>query len=320
MGVCSELRGIDVGEQNEVIRAYVSRCEERGFDSVWVNDHFHQIRPQDSGGSLEAWTVLSAISQYTSRVKLGQLVMCVPFRNPALTAKMATTLDVLSHGRVIVGLGAGWYESEFDGYGYPFLPLKDRLVALSEAVVIIRQMLDGDQQEFVGEHYRIDRPESEPSPVQPHVPILLGGRGKTTLRLVAQHGDMANFSGSLEEFAEAQSRLDEYCDEYGRDPATIERSWMTIGVLVRKTQREVDDVIEEWRANDDVRLIRLQNRSCIVGTPNQVIEVLQGYVDLGCEHFMLTFSEAPSTDVLDLFAEAVMPAFVVVPSPEHGQA
>jgi alkanesulfonate monooxygenase SsuD/methylene tetrahydromethanopterin reductase-like flavin-dependent oxidoreductase (luciferase family) len=304
-GVLSELRGIEPVRQNQAIRDYVVRAEHRGFHSVWVSDHVHQIRPQDVGGSLEAWTILSAVSQYTERVKLGQLVMCVPFRNPALLAKMAASLDVLSGGRLILGLGAGWYEAEFNGYGYDFLPPPERLAALREGIGIICGMLAGERVDFSGAHFRVAQPQCEPAPIQAHIPLLIGGHGKVTLRIVAQHADLANFTGTLETFIEAQQRLDTYCAQCGRDPAAIERTWMTLGILVRETQREVDQVLERFRQMDDARLIRNQ----IAGTPERVTEELSKFTERGCEQLVFGLTEAPSTEIVDLFAETVMPAF-----------
>jgi probable F420-dependent oxidoreductase len=306
-GICSELRGLDIATCNDAIRRYVTRAEELGFESVWVSDHVHQIRPQDEGGTLESWTVLSAISQYTRRMKLGQLVLCVPFRNPALVAKMAASLDILSAGRLILGLGAGWLQAEFAGYGYAFLPPKERLEALQEAVEIIVPMLRGERVQFRGTHYQVDHPMCEPRPIQPRVPILLGGQGKVSLQLVARHADMANFTGSVETVADAQSRLNKYCDQEGRDPASIRRTWMTLAVLIRETQREVKTVIESLRSRDDGRIVRLELAGGIAGTPQQVCEQLQRYAALGLDRLMLTFTEAPSVRPLELFAERVMP-------------
>jgi F420-dependent oxidoreductase-like protein len=284
----------------QAIRAFAERIETSGFDSLWVSDHFHRIRDGDEGGNHEGWTLLSAASQWTNRVELGQLVMCVAFRNPALLAKMTASLDVLSGGRVVLGLGAGWHQPEFAGYGYPFPAPKERLARLREALEIIRAMLDGKQPTHEGEYFSTSAAECDPVPLQDHLPILIGGRGKVTLRIAAQYADRMNVSGTTDDFAAALSRLDEGCDRAGRDPATIEKSWMTLGVIVRETESEVRAARD---ALADVGRIRLQ----IAGTPQQVAEQLQAFVDLGCQHLILTFSEAPSLEPLDLFSSAVRP-------------
>jgi alkanesulfonate monooxygenase SsuD/methylene tetrahydromethanopterin reductase-like flavin-dependent oxidoreductase (luciferase family) len=299
-GVTNELAHLPPRDHAQVIRAFAERAEADRFDSLWVSDHFHHIRDGDQGGNHEAWTLLSAASQWTNHVELGQLVMCVAFRNPALLAKMAASLDVLSEGRLVLGLGAGWHQPEFVGYGYPFPAPKERLARLHEAIEIIRPMLDGKRPTCEGEYFSTAEAECDPGPLQSHLPILIGGRGQVTLRIAAQHADRMNVSGTTDDFAAALARLGQSCDRVGRDAATIEKSWMTLGVLVRETESEVRAARD---ALAGVRRIRLQ----IAGTPQQVAEELQAFIDLGCQHLILTFSEAPRLEPLDLFSSAVRP-------------
>lgn len=298
-GVTNELANVKPRDQVATLRRYAEQAEDAGFDSLWVSDHFRHIRDGDLGGNHEAWTLLSAASQWTERIDLGQLVMCMGFRNPALLAKMAASLDVLSGGRVVLGIGAGWYEEEFHSYGYPFGPPKERVSRLRESAAIIRDMLDGKTPSHSGEYYSTKNAECSPVPLQGHLPILIGGRGKVTLRIAAQYADLMNVSGSTDELSAALGTLRGHCETIGRDFSTIEKSWMTLGVLIREKESEVT------KARDglaDVERARLQ----ISGTPDQVTEQLHEFVKVGCEHLILTFSEAPSTEPLELFGSTVM--------------
>lgn len=300
-GVTNELASVAPEHHARTVRRYVREVEEAGFASVWVSDHVQRIRPGDLGGSHEGWTLLAAASQWTERVELGQLVMCVGFRNPALLAKMAASLDVLSGGRVVLGMGAGWHEAEHVGYGFPFGPPAERVARLAEALEIVRGMLDDDRPTYDGRYYRTVRAECDPHPLRGRLPLLVGGRGRTTLRIAARFADRVNVTGGAADVAAAFGRLDEGCAAVGRDPGAVERTWMTLGVLVRETEAEVRRAVDGLA---EVARQRLQ----VAGTPAQVAEQLRAYVDLGCAELIVNFSEAPRTEPVRLFAEAVVPA------------
>jgi F420-dependent oxidoreductase-like protein len=200
-------------------------AERGGFDSVWVMDHFWQL-PSLGGPDepiLEAYTLLGALASVTERVDLGTLVTGVTYRNPALLAKMVTTLDVISHGRAVLGIGAAWYEPEHDGLGFDFPPARERLDRLEEAVQICRAMFREAQPSFAGQHYRIDAARNVPRPVRPGgPPIMIGGSGeRRTLRLVAQYADMCNVSGGAGTLAHKLDVLQAHCASLGRDPKEI---------------------------------------------------------------------------------------------------
>lgn len=277
----------------------MQEVEAAGFDSVWVSDHFHRIRSGDAGGNHEGWTLLSAAAQWTERVELGQLVMNVGFRNPALLAKMAASLDVLSGGRVVLGLGAGWHEDEYRGYGFPFDPPAERIARLGEAATVIRAMLDGARPTFSGRYCSTIAAQCEPGPLR-RTPLLIGGQGAATLRLAARHADLVNLTGDVPAVTAGLDRLERACGAVGRDPATVRRTWMTLGVVVRETDAEVHRAVGTLAP---VARQRLQ----VAGTPPQVAEQLAAYAALGCEELMLTFSEAPDLRPLQLFAAAVVP-------------
>jgi F420-dependent oxidoreductase-like protein len=209
-------------------------AEDGGFESVWVMDHFWQL-PALGGPDepiLEAYTLLGALAARTDRVRLGTLVAGVTYRNPALLAKMVTTLDVISHGRAILGIGAAWYDPEHDGYGFPFPSARERLDRLEEAVQICRAMLRDERPSFAGRFYTTADARNVPKPLQAGgPPIMIGGSGeKRTLRLVAQYADMCNVSGGPETLRHKLNVLRQHCADVGRDPSEITTT--RLGTLV----------------------------------------------------------------------------------------
>jgi F420-dependent oxidoreductase-like protein len=216
------------------VAAHARAAEDHGFESVWVMDHFWQL-PALGGPDqpiLEAYTLLGALAARTSRVQLGTLVTGVTYRNPALLAKMVTTLDVVSGGRAILGIGAAWYEPEHDGYGFGFPPVPERMERLEEAVLICRAMFREERPSFDGRHYRVNEARNVPRPVRPGgPPIMIGGSGeRRTLRLVALHGDMCNVSGGPATLARKLDVLHRHCADVGRDPSEITTT--RLGTLV----------------------------------------------------------------------------------------
>src|SRR5256886_524254 len=211
-------------------------AESAGFELVTVMDHFYQITGigKEEEPMLEGYTTLGALARETSRVRLATLVTGVTYRNPALVAKMVTTLDVISKGRMICGMGAAWNESEHIGYGIPFPPIRERMDRLDEALNIIKLMFTQERPSFSGTHYRIDRALNVPRPVQPGGPkILVGGGGeKRTLPLGARYADMSHWVGPLADIKRKSEILDRYCEEEGRDPATITKTMGAPVVLV----------------------------------------------------------------------------------------
>src|SRR6185436_13009313 len=198
-----------------------------GVDSIWVYDHFHTIPTPTMETTFECWTITAGLSRDTKRVKIGQMVTCNGYRNPALLAKIASTVDVMSHGRAICGLGAGWYEHEWRAYGYGFPELRDRMKAFAEATQIVVKMWTDEKATFHGKYHSVDGAINEPKGVQrPHMPLWLGGGGeKITLKLVAQWADGCNIGGGDPAVVRQKlAILREHCDRLGRDYNTITRS------------------------------------------------------------------------------------------------
>ena len=261
-------------------------AEVAGFDVVTVMDHLYQIAgiggPEEP--MLEGWLTLAAIARETSRVRLGTLVTGVTYRNPALLAKQATTLDVISNGRAILGLGAAWNDVEHEGYGFEFPPVGQRMDRLDEALAIIRAMFTEDRPSFHGEYYSIERAFNVPRPIQPGGPkILVGGGGEQrTLRIAAKYADMTHwFSIGLDALKHKTEVLERYCEEIGRDPSTIER---TIGAPVIVVGSEAE-------AKPFLDAIPAERRPFVkIGGPEQAAEGLRPYIDAGFTGF--TFNNA----------------------------
>jgi len=228
----------------ETVAGAARAAEDAGFDSVWVMDHFEQL-PMLGGVDepiLEGYTTLAALAARTSKVFLGTLVTGVTYRNPALLAKMVTTLDVISAGRAILGIGAAWFEEEHEAYGYgPLLPAGERLDRMEEAIEICRRMFTEERASFEGRYYRIHEARNLPQPVQPGGPrILIGGSGeKRTLRAVARFGDFCNLFGGPAQIRRKLDVLDKHCSEVGRDPSEITRTGL-LTVIIAPTQEAAD--------------------------------------------------------------------------------
>ena len=250
---------------------------------------------------------MAAISQLTSRIRLGQMVGCNSYRQPSLLAKITSTIDVISGGRLDWGIGAGWYENEYRGYGYEFPVAKDRIGMLRETVEIVRSMWTEPETTYDGRYYSLRRANCDPKPVQsPHPPIWIGGGGEQlTLRVVARYADCSNFGGQPEQWAHKCEILKEHCAAVGRDYDEIRKTWAP-EVFVRETEAEIEaagsrslwgEPVESWRAGN------------LVGTPEQVAEKVQTYRDLGCSGFIPWCADYPDTTSLELFATKVMPQF-----------
>jgi F420-dependent oxidoreductase-like protein len=199
--------------------------EATGWKGIWIGDHFMTNAADTSGRWQEAWTVLAGLAAVTSRLRLGTLVTGNTYRYPPILAKMVAQVDVISNGRVILGIGAGWQENEHIAYDVPFYTAPVRLQRLEESVQVLRSLFDNPVTDFEGRHYKIVDAPLNPKPVQSHLPILIGGGGeKVTLRIVAQYADAWNVPSAAGEWARKSRILDEHCERAGRDPATIHRT------------------------------------------------------------------------------------------------
>jgi F420-dependent oxidoreductase-like protein len=256
-------------------------AEAEGFDLVTVMDHVYQINGigPETEPMLEAYTLLGALAARTSRVKLATLVTGVTYRNPAMLAKQVTTLDVISGGRAIYGIGAAWNEDEHRGFGYEFPPIRERMDRLDEAIQIAKLMFTQDRPSFDGAHYRLDRALNVPRPLQPGGPkILVGGSGEQrTLRIAAKYADYTNWLGPLADMRHKDEVLVRHCEAVGRDPDTIVRT-LTFPMLLAETQAEADAGLDA---------IAPHRRPMVPpGTPERAAEFIRPYVDAGFSAFI----------------------------------
>jgi F420-dependent oxidoreductase-like protein len=225
--------GVADADLFETIAGIAMTADNSGFDSLWLMDHLYQIEvvgPREDP-MLEAYTLLGALAARTSEIALGTMVTGVTYRNPALLAKIVTTLDIISSGRAILGIGAAWNDDEHAGYGYDFPTAKERLDRLEEALQIIPAMFTEETPSFVGRHYRVQEVLNNPKPVRGRIPVLIGGGGeKRTLRLVAQYGDACNLFGGPDDVRHKLDVLERHCADVGRDPAEITKTvLLTVG-------------------------------------------------------------------------------------------
>ena len=279
-------------------------AEESGLDSLWVYDHFHNVPTPAHEAVFECWTTIAAISQRTSRIRLGQMVGCTLYRNPALLAKITSTVDVISGGRLDWGIGAGWYEGEFKAYGYEFPSAGTRIAMLADCVEIVKRMWTEADATYEGAHVSVAGAQCDPKPLQdPHPPIWIGGGGeRKTLRVVATHATHSNFGGKPDEWAHKRDVLRGHCEAVGRDPEEITMTWSP-EVFIRETEAEVGttsrsfwgEPFESWSAGN------------LVGTPEQVTERIRTYVDLGCRGFVPWCSDYPDHETMELLATKVLP-------------
>jgi F420-dependent oxidoreductase-like protein len=284
-------------------------AEDAGFDSVWVMDHLYQIRNvgQRIEPMLEAYTLLGAIAARTSRARLGTMVTGVTYRNPALLAKIVTTLDVISSGRAILGIGAAWNDEEHRGYGFDFPSPRERLERLEEAIQICRAMFTEEAPTFKGKHYRIEEALNFPRPIQPGgPPILIGGGGeRKTLRLVAQYGDACNLFGDTATIRHKLDVLERHCKDVGRDPAEITKTRLG-GIIIGATHEEAERKVARMRATRG--LSEEWFRSYMVGSTDEVVEQAQQLLDAGLDGLIFNMFDAHELEPVALAGEALSKA------------
>jgi F420-dependent oxidoreductase-like protein len=299
--------GVPVEKQWDRILDFAGLIEDAGYDSIWVYDHFHTHPVVTQESTFDAWTLMAALAAVTTRVRLGQMCTCALYRPPSLLAKMAANVDVISGGRLDVGIGAGWSKGEFEAYGYRFPSDRERLDMLEEAVQVLIAMWTQDEAGFQGEHYTVDGAINRPHPIQkPHPPLWISGGGeKRTLRIVAQYGDFANFGDNLEEFRHKSRVLAGHCEAVGRPFEEIGRTIHRMSVIGR-------DEADLRRKLD----IAAGRRSCapeefadehFAATVPQAVEEMGLFIEEGCTDMILYFYDMGEGDSLELFASEVMP-------------
>src|SRR5713226_4000246 len=268
-----DLVGIDDPvEAYETMTRVALEAETLGFDSIWLFDHFHTVPTPTQEVTFECWTSTTALARDTKRVRIGQMVTCNSYRNPALLAKIASTVDVLSHGRLDFGIGAGWFEHEYRAYGYPYPATGERLQRLHEAIQIILAMWTQDEATFEGKYYQVNGAINQPKGVQkPHIPLLIGGGGeKVTLKLVAQYANACNVGGDIPIIKHKLAVLKQHCELLGRDYESIKRTTLIDDCVIAETEADVLAKLTPQQ-RDNVEELR---QTWLIGTPEQIRERL----------------------------------------------
>lgn len=315
-----DLVGIEPRDQWQVMRDLATYVDEGDiWDSLWVYDHFHTVPVPTSEATHEAWTLMSAYAATTSRIKLGQMCTAMSYRNPAYLAKVAATADIISGGRIQMGIGGGWYEHEWRAYGYGFPSAGVRLARLDEGVQIMRAAWRDGIVSFDGKHYQTDGAIVAPQPLQPGgIPLWIAGGGeKVTLRIAAQYAQYTNFTSEPEGFAHKSQVLADHCRDAGTDFDGIVRS-ANINVVVGSTESDVKDRLAQVRsrisgltgeAAADAMLNSMSSPQAGSGTPEQLVETLQRLRDLGCEYVICYFPEAAyDRSGIEMFEREIIPA------------
>lgn len=304
--------GVHVGQQNMAmtdLRKLWRKLDERGADWISVWDHFYEAPPK--GGTqphFEALATLGALAAETRHARIGCLVFYVGYRNPTLLAKAATTLDHISGGRFEIGLGAGWHIWEASAYGYAFPDIGTRLDMLEEATQIVRRMLTQERTSFSGKHFQVDDATCLPRPVQDRLPIWIGGVGeKRTLKIVADHADGWNAAYlAPDEFARVNSVLNQWCEDEGRDPASLKRAvnvTFNVGLTEADVARQRQVLAEDWGATAE----RIAG-GALLCTPDRAVERILEYVKAGANEVNIALRAPWDEEALDAYLEVVMPA------------
>jgi F420-dependent oxidoreductase-like protein len=288
--------GFDPGDLFNHVAGLATAAEESGFDSVWVMDHYFQLPPLGGPDQpmLEAYTLLGALAARTQRVQLGTLVTGVTYRNPGLLAKIVTTLDIVSRGRAILGIGGAWYDVEHQGLGIEYPSDRVRLDMLEEAVQVCRLMFTGDDVSFAGTHYRLDHARNVPRPVQAGGPkIMIGGGGeRRTLRLVALYADKCNVTGDVNTLTRKIEVLHRHCADVGRDPAEVDITWMSPLILTTSEENtaEIRDLLAANGSAEEVA-------GFTVGQPQEIPDLVAGHIAAGADEVIFSFAFADTTGI-----------------------
>jgi len=314
------VNGLAVSAYNDMV-AVSQQAERYGFDSVWLCDHFLTISPDDyvkdagiSGESsgaessapptslplLECWTALSALARDTTRLRLGTSVLCNSYRHPSVLAKMAATLDVISEGRLDLGLGAGWFQREFDAYGIPFPPVRERVSALAESLEVMKAVWTQPNPSYAGQFYTLNGAICDPPPVQrPHPPLWIGGEGDRVQRIAARSAQGLNVRWwSAQQVSERRDFLNRACESAGRDPATLR---MSVTVLPAPTGSA------EQEARIRSEFASIPDSGLITGSPERCIERIMEYQRCGIDQFLVTIPHVVKSEHLDIVGSEIIP-------------
>ena len=314
-----DLVDIPIATHWGVMRDLATYADAGAWDSLWVYDHFHTVPVPTDEATHEAWSLMSAYAATTTRIKLGQMCTAMSYRNPVYLAKVAATVDIISGGRVQMGIGGGWYEHEWRAYGYGFPSAGVRLARLDEGVQIMRDAWRDGKVSLDGRHYQVNDAIVAPKPLQEGgIPLWIAGGGeKVTLKIAAKYAQYTNFTSEPEGFVHKSKVLEDHCANVGTDFGSIVRS-ANFNAIVGSTEAEVAERVERIRARQitkahpeavEAMLANATSPDSATGTPEQIVERLSRMRDLGCEYAILYFPEAAyDRSGIELFEREVIPA------------
>ena len=282
------------------------RADALGYDTLWTWDHLYPIVGSPEGPIFEGWLTLTAWAMATEHIRIGLMVGANTFREPTLTAKMATTLDHISNGRAILGIGAAWFETEHLAYGLRFGDgPPERLRWLAEALPVMRGMLHGERPSATGPRYAAKSIRNDPPPVQDHLPLLIGGAGeKVTLKLVARYADANNVGGGFERVKAKEAILVRHCETVGRDPAEIERTTGLGTIIIRDSRAEASRVRRQMFERNGGAVASTDE---LVGSPEEIAEAVAPYLEIGYRHLLVDFAAPYDEETMTRFATEVRP-------------
>ncbi len=298
-------------------RRIAETVEGLGFESLWRSDHLFSLYGVPTRPGLDTWTSLAQLATLTRRLRFGPLVCPITFHHPSVLARQAAAVDVLSGGRLELGVGAGWHDREHQAFGIPYPPVGERIRRLDEAVQVIRALWHDGPASFAGRYYRLDGGVGWPKPVQrPRIPVIIGGRGPRVLQVVARHADEWNCGGSRPP-ADVRAKTETLvaaCQRIGRDPRTIRRSWMG-GVLIaehgaalERRARKIQEYVPPRAATPTAQLPNvLRSEGWLVGSPEDIVGQMRDLAAEGMERFMLQFYDQEDLEALHLLAREVVP-------------
>ena len=302
-----------IGAGYENMKKVVLECERFGFDFVWISDHLQDFSPSNS--LLECWTTISALAQATQHIRLCTIVLNNLFRHPSLLAKMASTLDHISGGRLDLGIGAGWYEDECISNGIPFPKSSIRIEQLEEAIELMEKLWTKDNVSFVGKYYCLKNASSNPKPLQkPHPPVWIGvmKSKKRMLKVIAKYADVWTISSlylpSPIEYRRIRGILEGYCREFGKSVGLI-ASGVGIGCVIAEDEHKLREKVRKFGPMSVSTKDYTAQQVRVEGTPDQCIERLRMYADAGVTRYMMNFPDITTTEPIRIFGEKVIPAF-----------
>ena len=298
-----DLNSIKLADQWNTILEAASNIENLGYESIWVYDHFHTVPKPTQDPTYECWTLMSALSQTTSKVRLGQMCTCNSYRNPAYLTKVASNIDVMSNGRLEYAIGAGWYDHEYRAYGYEYPSAGIRLKMLEESLIIYKKMTTEETPSFNGEFYQIDGAINQPKPIQkPYPPLwVCGGGEKVTLKLLAKYGDYGNWDVDVDGFIQKSNILQNHCENVGLDFNEIGKTLHT-NVLIADNQNDLDRKVEKLSTYTNIPKDYYYERPPI-GTKDQVFETIDQYKEAGCIYLIAYIPDIVWGDTVNYLSE-----------------